>query len=110
MVDTLAASYLNLTSVKSGAAADQAERDKHNHYLELKDQYIFTPLAFESLGSIGPETEVFLAKLGKLMKNNTGEPRSLDFLLQRISIAIQRGNAISIRDTFCDISDFYVFV
>lgn len=99
-----------MTSNQSGAAADQAERDKHNHYIELKNQYIFTPLAFESLGSIGPETDLFLAKLGKFMKRKTGEARSLDFLLQRISIAIQRGNAISIRNTFCDSNDFNFFL
>lgn len=103
VVDTVASSHLNMTSVNCGAAADQAERDKHNHYIDLKEHYIFTPIAFESFGSIGPETEVFLSKLGKLMKRNTGETRSLDYLLQRISIAIQRGNAASIRDTFnCD--------
>lgn len=96
---------INQTSNKCGAAADQAERDKHNHYTELKTRFHFTPVAFESLGSVGPETELFLKKLGKLMKRNTGEPRCQDFLLQRISIAIQRGNAVSIRNTFCDIND-----
>lgn len=106
VVNTVAASYLSRTSTKSGEAGDQAERSKHNNYIDLKEQYHFTPLAFETIGSIGPETEVFLKKLGKLMKNHTGEPRSLDFLLQRISIAIQRGNAINIRNTFCDNSDF----
>lgn len=110
VVDTLAASYVNVSSSKSGAVADQAEREKHNNYIELKENYIFTPLAFESMGSVGPETEVFLTKLGKLMKRHTGEPRSLDFLLQRISIAIQRRNAICIRDTFCDNSDSNVFM
>ena len=102
VVDTVASSYINATSNNSGAAADQAERDKHNHYIDLKNQFCFTPLAFESFGSIGPETVIFLSKLGKLMKRQTGEPRSLEFLLQRISIAIQRGNAVSIRDTYCD--------
>ena len=110
VVDTMAASYLNLTSIKSGAAADQAERAKHNEYIDIKNQYHFTPLAFETFGSIGPETQVFLKKLGKLMKKNTGESRSLDFLLQRLSIAIQRGNAISIKGTFCDNDDLNVFL
>lgn len=110
VVDTVANSYVSVTSVKSGAAADQAERGKHNIYIDLKEQYHFTPLAFETFGSIGPETEVFLKKLGKLMKRSTGEPRSLDFLLQRISIAIQRGNATSIRNSYCDINDFNVFM
>lgn len=107
VVDTVAPSYLKWSSVLSGSVADNAEREKHNNYIDLKNQYIFTPLAFESFGAVGPETSVFLKKLGKLMSKNSGEPRSLDFLLQRISIAIQRGNSVCIRDTFgensCDI-------
>ena len=101
-MDTPAASHLRWSSVKCSSVADNAERDKHNHYTDLKIQYIFTPLAFETFGAVGPETSVFLKKLGKLMAINSGEPRSLDFLLQHIAVAIQRGNAICVRDTFCD--------
>lgn len=102
VVDTVASSNVTLTSNQYGAAADQAERNKHNKYIDLKQNYAFTPIAFESFGSAGPETELFLKKLGKLMKRNSGEPRALDYLLQRISIAIQRGNAVCIRNTYCD--------
>lgn len=110
VVNTTASSYLSLTSVQCGSAADRAERSKHNDYLDLKQQYEFTPLAFETFGAVGPETSLFLKKLGKLMKKKTGEARSLDYLLQRISIAIQRGNACSIRDTFSDIFCDNVFM
>lgn len=109
VVNTVAASYLNLPSTNIGGAADQAERDKRNHYIDLKQQYAFTSLAFESFGSVGPETDLFLKKLGKLMKKKTGEPRSYDYLLQRISIAIQRGNALCILNTFCD-NELIVFL
>lgn len=110
VVNTIAVSYLNATSRAHGAAADEAERRKHNNYIDLKSNYNFTPLAFETFGAVGPETMVFLKKLGKLMKKSTGEPRSLDYLLQRVSIAIQRGNAVCIRDTYEDGRDFNVFV
>lgn len=109
VVNTIASGYLNGTSFTSGSAADEAERRKHSNYIDLKCNYNFTPLAFETLGAVGPETMSFLKKLGKLMKKNTGETRSLDHLLQRVSIAIQRGNAICIRDTFEDCRDFNVF-
>jgi len=108
--DTLAPSYIHLSSLNAGAVADLAERKKQNYYLQLKEHYWFTPIAFESLGSCGPETKEFLAVLGKRLKRATGEPRSLDFLYQKISIAIQRGNAACIFGTFgnrrCD--DFYL--
>lgn len=39
-----------------------------------------------------PETKVFVRKLVNLMKRASGETRSRDYLLQKISIAIHRGN------------------
>ena len=59
----------------------------------LKENYIFTPLAFENLGCMGPETKQFIRKLGSLMGIASGGTRSKDYLLQKISIAIQRSNA-----------------
>ena len=107
--DTLAPSYVNESSKKSGSIAEKAERSKHNHYIKLKENYLFTPLAFESLGSMGPETKKFIDKLGSKMKAASGESRSKDYLLQKISIAIQRGNAACILGTLGRnrVDDFY---
>jgi len=58
IVNTTAPSYLTLTSVQCGAAADLAERAKHNNYIDLKQKYEFTPLAFETFGSCGDRLEV----------------------------------------------------
>src|ERR1700761_3661853 len=88
--------FINESSKKSRSIADNAERYKHNHYLFLKENYIFTPLAFETLGCMGPETQQFIGKLGSLMRIASRETRSKDYLLQKISIAIQRGNAACI--------------
>jgi len=108
--DTLAPSYINETSKKSGSIAENAERLKHNHYRKLKENYLFTPLAFESLGSMGPETKIFIDLLGSKMRNASGESRSKDYLLQKISIAIQRGNAACILGTLGRnrVDDFYL--
>ena len=108
--DTLAPSYISESSKKSRSIADKAERFKHNHYRRLKENYLFTPLAFESLGCMGPETKKFVEKLGSLMKAASGETRSTDYLLQKISIAIQRGNAACILGTLGrnSVDDFYL--
>jgi len=108
--DTLAPSHINESSKKSGSIAEKAERLKHNHYIDLKENYLFTPIAFESLGCMGPETKKFVNKLGSLMKSASGEPRSTDYLLQKISIAIQRGNAACILGTLGRnrVDDFYL--
>lgn len=48
--DTLAASFINESSKKSRSIADKAEIHKHNYYRVLKENYLLTPIAFESLG------------------------------------------------------------
>lgn len=108
--NTLAHSYINESSKKACSVADKAERYKHNHYILLKENHLFTPIAFESLGCMGPETRIFIKKLGSLMKKASGEPRSMDYLLQKLSIAIQRGNAACILGTLGKnrIDDFYL--
>lgn len=108
--DTLAPSYINESSKKSRSIAEKAERLKHNHYIHLKENYLFTPIAFESLGCMGPETKIFIEKLGLKMKAASGESRSTDYLLQKVSIAIQRGNAACILGTLGRnrIDDFYL--
>ena len=51
------------------------------------------------MGHWGPTTLRFVGELGRLLAQNTGEPRSTGFLRQRLSIAIQRGNAAAVRGT-----------
>ena len=58
----------------------------------------FTPVAIETLGAIGPKPLAFIRDLGYRMKQRTGEERVLTYLLQRLSVAIQRGNSASAMD------------
>ena len=57
---------------------------------------IMIMIAVETGGSIGPDSKTFLLDLGRRLSMATGEPRSYEFLLQRISVAIQMGNAASV--------------
>ena len=57
------------------------------------------PVCVETLGSYGPNGIKFIVELGKKIKEETREPKSLSYLLQEISIAIHRGNAGSIMGT-----------
>lgn len=55
---------------------------------------MFKPIEFESLGTCGTDTtKVFSIVIGKMMKKASGESKSLDHLLQKISISILRRNA-----------------
>ena len=53
------------------------------------------PVAIETLGAIGSKSLAFIRDLGYRMKQRTGEERALTYLLQRLSVAIQRGNSAS---------------
>lgn len=98
-VSTLASSHLQLSVVEAGAAARQAEDRKVEKYSDLSSTHIFTPLGFETMGHWGPSTINFVKELGKLMEEASGEKRATVFLRQRLSIAIQRGNAAAVRGT-----------
>ena len=53
-------------------------------------------------GVFGLLTWAFLKDLGHCFALATGEERSHTYLVQRISVAIQRGNAASVMGTFAE--------
>ena len=99
VVDTLADSYICSNSRKAGSAAEKAEKAKVALYKELSDVYIFTPIAIETLGSLGKLSHGLIKEIGQKIRDITGERRSSFYLFQRISMAIQRGNAASVLGT-----------
>ena len=98
-IDTLAASHLTLSTVRAGAAAEEAEEKKSAKYGVLEGRFLFEPLGFETCGPWGPNAKKLIRDIGQLIVQKTGEKRSLEFLKQRISLEIQRGNAISVLST-----------
>ena len=51
------------------------------------------PVAVETLGVWGPSAIALCADIGGRLASESGDSRSLAFLQQRISLAVQRGNA-----------------
>ena len=68
-------------------------------YEELSKDFIFTPIAIETLGSWGQEGHSLIKEIGRKIRDITGEKRSTFYLFQRISIAVQIGNAASVMGT-----------
>ena len=97
--DTLAASHVHATSIKSGAAAEKAEAAKLTKYADIARTHIVVPQAFETLGSWGKQASDFVSELGRRLTVVTGERRETSYLRQRLSIAIQRGNSIACQGT-----------
>ena len=86
--DTYAPSHISVATREAGAVAAQAEQRKRLKYAELEASHHFVPVAIETSGVCGSEALQFLHELGHRLKAETREPRSLQFLFKRISVAI----------------------
>ena len=54
------------------------------------------PVAIETLGAMGKRSLAFVRELGHRVMQSTGEVKARTYLLQRLSVALQRGNAVSV--------------
>jgi hypothetical protein len=97
--DTLAASHLNIAVTGPGQVANHAEQQKIDKYAALSNEYQFTPIAVETLGPVGEEATRFLQELGRRIEAVTKDSRSMTFLWQRLSVAVQKGNAACVLGT-----------
>ena len=100
VIDTLAPSYLTASAARAGAAASLAEDRNTQKYRAFLDTNVFIPLACETLGPINTVGLGFISDLGRHLSLATGEPRETSYLLQRISITLQRFNAVAFRGSF----------
>ena len=107
LAPTLAVSHRPLTSSTIAAAAERAALLKHIKYAGIRAAYDFVPVAIETLGPINNEGMAFLTDLGNRLSAVTRDPRESTFLYQRVSVCMQRANAIAFRDSFlvCDEPD-----
>ncbi|KAI5637897.1 hypothetical protein NE865_09412 [Phthorimaea operculella] len=99
-VSTYAASHLTSTTRRAGSAAEEAARLKCGKYAELVPQYVFVPFAVETGGPWCDAAKKFVWELGRRLRERGLDPRSGSYLVQRVSLAIQRGNAASVMGTF----------
>ena len=58
--------------------------------------HFFVPVAVETLGAMGAEALSFFKEVACRIASVTNEPRSYQYLLQRVAVAIQRGNTDSV--------------
>ena len=56
-------------------------------------------MAIETSGVYGQRTTDFLKELGHRLRQVSGEANSFQYLAQRLSVAIQRGNSASVMGT-----------
>ena len=102
VVDTPAPSYVDAGSHTQGSAVARAEALKLQKYSDLALEYYVSPLAFETLGGPGPATRSLLTTVGQLLYETTGCWRAPQFLLQKLSMDVQRGNVAAVMGTLQD--------
>ena len=83
-----------------GTTATEAEARKIEKYCEKIDNgYIFQPVALAVQGSLGESKEIFITLLCKMRCRLHDDQRNGSFLKQRISMALQVGNAACVQGT-----------
>ena len=97
--DTLAQSHVQACSSLAGSAAAVAEQKKSQKYADIISGVDFAPFAIETSGVWGSSALNLVAELGRRLAEVTHEPRSTMFLRQRLSVAVQRGNAYCVLGT-----------
>ena len=95
-VNTFGESSVNDTAIEAGSAAGKAENSKRAKYPDLVRRFRFEPVTIETSGVFGPSTKNIIFEIGKRISEKTGEKRETMWLKQRLNIAIQKGNALSI--------------
>jgi len=80
---------------------NKIKNNKTAKYSSIQAHHIFSQLPLsQSLGPIKASGRVFLSKLGRKLADQSGDDRAVSFLFQRLSVLIQRYNAILLHDCF----------
>ena len=67
---------------------------------DLKATHIFYPIAIETAGSWNDQAVELIGEIGRRSAQETDDPKETMYLFQRISVAIQRRNALAFANTF----------
>ena len=98
-MDTFAASYIADATREARAIATAAEARKKKKNALLSKSHHFVPIAIETSGALDPDALSLLTDISRCRQSMTHDHQSLSFLLQRVSIALQHGNAASVLGT-----------
>ena len=103
--NTMASSYIGLSSQRAGSVAEAASTRKETKYEDISQSHIFVPLAFESNGPVCSQGASLLQELGRRITLVTGDIRETSFLFQRLPVAIQYFNYVLFKGSFAECSD-----
>ena len=91
---------IQATAISAGAAAEKASDNKRVKYNDLTTTHIFVPIAVETNGAWCSQSAQFIEDLGRRISAVTNELLETTYLYQRLSVSLQRGNAVAFNNTF----------
>jgi len=94
----LAESYVTGSAREAGAAAELAASRKEQKCVSIGSEYLFAPIAVETLGPINTSARQLFANLGRKISSTSGDEREGAFLFCRVSVLVQRYNAVLLQD------------
>jgi len=101
----MAQSYVDRAATGVGMVTELVAERKSMKYSNLPTNLIFQPTAVKNLGSFSSSSSDFITALGHKISSVSCEERETSFLFQRLSVALQRFNAVLLCDTFLSQDD-----
>ena len=89
-----------MTSSEAEGAARQAASTKNTKCIDITSTYIFYPIAIETAASWDVQALEVMEEIGRRITEATEDPKEMTYLFQRLSMAIQKGNALSFFNAF----------
>jgi len=93
----MAESHVTGSTREAGAAAVLAASSKEEEYACIGSEYLFAPIAVEALGPMNTSACQLFSNLGRKIFSASGDEKA--FLFQRVSVRVQRYNAVLLHDT-----------
>ena len=72
--------------------------NNNNKYCSLQSTHIFCPVAIETSGTWNAMAVDLVQEIGRRITNVTEDSRETTFLFQRLSMALQQGNAVAFQN------------
>ena len=98
--DTYPDAHVVNSARQAGAVATDAANNKMTKYSQLARTHIFYQVAIETAGIWHDQAVELIWEIGKQTTTITDDAKETIYLFQKLSVALQRGNAVSFQSTF----------
>ena len=95
----LAESYVTGFAREAAAAAELAASRKEEKYANIGSQYLFAPIAVDTLGPLNTSACQLFGNLGRKISSSSGDDSEGAFLFERVSVLLQRFNTVLLHDS-----------